>query len=95
MAGTSQPTGQPSLTKITIAPSFGKAFGSLATQLSPQGSQAEQTETEQRHCRTAIGHLAPEVKCHVDKISGPPPFVQAGRHAQAGESRVVKGHAIR
>ena len=28
----------------------------LATQLSPQGSQAEQTETEQRNCRAAIRH---------------------------------------
>jgi len=27
----------------------------LATQLSPQGSQAEQSAAEQRNCRTAIG----------------------------------------
>jgi hypothetical protein len=31
----------------------------LATQFAPQASQAEQTETEQRNCRAAIGHASP------------------------------------
>jgi hypothetical protein len=31
----------------------------LATHLAPQGSQAEQSATEQRNCRAAIGHPSP------------------------------------
>ena len=41
---------------------LGKAFmtsSPLATQFAPQGSQAEQSETEQRNCRAAIGHPSP------------------------------------
>ena len=31
----------------------------LATQFAPQGSHAEQSKTEQRNCRAAIGHPMP------------------------------------
>jgi len=34
-------------------------FRGLATQLAPQRSQAEQTETEQRNCGAAIRHPSP------------------------------------
>ena len=69
----------------------------LATQLASEGSQAEQSATEQRNCRAAIGHPSrsnPQREPLVRSIP-PRPDVGAGRHAEAGKGGVVKGHAVR
>src|SRR5205814_10160708 len=65
----------------------------LATQFAPQGSQAEQSATEQRNCRAAIGHASPsdhEREVLALQSSSPRPYVGAGRHAEACEGPLSK-----
>ena len=70
----------------------------LAAQLAPQGNQAERSETEQGKSRASVGNASRSnlkreaVRVHT---GSPGPFVGAQRQAEAGEGRVVKGHAIR
>jgi len=46
-------TGDSRQARISAAAKLG-----LAIQFAPQGSHAEQSETQQRHCRSAIGNMA-------------------------------------
>jgi hypothetical protein len=69
----------------------------LAIQFAPQGSQGEKSETEQRNCRAGIGNRSrsDHEREVVVRSSPPHPYVGAGRHAEAGEGRVVPGRATR
>jgi hypothetical protein len=75
-------------------PPEGPPLDTLAAQFAPQGNQAERSESEQGQCRAAIRHTSgSNLKREVLVRSSPPrPYVGAGRHAEACEGRVVKGH---
>ena len=90
-AGTGQPSPVPA---ITTGRSFGKAFSGTSTPTSA-AKQPEQTETEQRSCRAAVGYRSDLEREPLVRSRPPPPYIGAGRYAEAREGRVVKGHAIR
>ena len=52
-------SGSQALPRSRLPGPLAEPFRALATQLSPQDGQAEQSEAQERNCRAAIRHASP------------------------------------